>query len=297
MSVIKDADFIWGAWRARHSEASASPVGFARRLALCLDLGVNWIDHADIYDQGAVEALHGEALTHLDGPQRQRLRLITKCGIRFPSANQPDVRAYHYRSDAAWIRQQVEASLTRLGVGQIDLYLLHRPDYLMQVEETARALEDLQADGKISAFGASNFSPAQFERLDAAASGALAAHQVELSPLASEGLDNGIVDQALARDIPMLIWSPLAGGRLFDTGEATDRLRAALCAAADRAGGDDVAATALAWLKRLPGRIIPILGTMNEARLRTQVEQARRMTIDTQDWYAILEAGRGERAP
>lgn len=297
MTALTDTDFIWGAWRARQNAGTASPNGFARRLALALELEVNWIDHADIYDDGAVETLHGDACARLSHQDRDRLRIITKCGVRFPSAGQPGVRAHHYRSDAQYLRQQAEASLSRLRTDRLDLYLLHRPDYLMQADETARALEDLVTQGKIAAFGVSNFSTAQLDRLQSATVAPLAAHQIELSPLASAPLDDGRLDQARQRDMPLLIWSPLAGGQLFTDTPAAATLRAALKHGAETSGCTDIAAAALAWLKRLPGTIIPILGTMNETRLHDQITQARRIEMDAQTWYEILEAGRGQRVP
>lgn len=297
MTLFSETDFIWGAWRARQNADSATPAGFARRLELARSLGISWIDHADIYDDGAVESLHGEASQHLTPETRSGLRLITKCGIRFPSPNQADARLYHYRSDAAFIRSQAETSLKRLKADRIDLYLLHRPDYLMQSDETAAALEELVRSGKIASYGVSNFSATQFDRLQTSAARPLAAHQIELSPLASHALDNGVLDQALARKMPLLIWSPLAGGQLFSQDERAVHLRDKLQAAAERSDCTDIAAAALAWLKCLPGTIIPILGTMSEDRMRIQVEEARRIHLDAQDWYEILEAGRGERLP
>ncbi len=297
MTALAQTGFIWGAWRARQAQESADPAGFARLLALCLELDVDWIDHADIYDDGAVESLHGEAAGHLSASDRQRLKLISKCGVRFPATGQPGVRVHHYRSDADFLRTQAEASLKRLKTDRIDLFLLHRPDYLMQAEETARMLETLREEGKIAEFGVSNFTIHQIARLQSALDTPLAAHQIELSPLASDALDDGRLDTAAAAGMPVLIWSPLAGGGLFADTPHAAQLREALSAAAQASGCEDVAAAALAWLKRLPGQTIPILGTMRAERLKRQLEEARQIKMDPQDWYAVLEAGRGARVP
>lgn len=290
-------DLIWGAWRARHSDLTREPEGFARLLTLCLELGIDWIDHADIYDDGAVEDLHGKALQHLSATQRHSLRVITKCGVRFPSPGQPGVHTVHYRSDAGYIRQQAEASLKRLGVDQIDLYLLHRPDYLMQADETARALEDLHTAGKITAFGVSNFSIHQLERLRASSHLPLAAHQIEVSVGENSALDDGRLDQAARLKMPLLAWSPLAGGRLFSADGHFQRLRDRLAQTAQKMDADGIDEIALAWLKNLPARVQPILGTMQPDRLRRQVMAYRSLNLDRQDWYAILEAARGTQVP
>lgn len=298
MTSLENTDAIWGAWRARQADTTNAPQGFSGMLARCLERGVNWIDHADIYDDGAVESLHGEAIALLSPEQRNKLKLITKCGVRFPSEGQPGVRVVHYRSDAAYVRQQVEASLRRLAVEQVDLLLLHRPDYLMRADETARELEALYSEGKVAAYGVSNFSASQFERLAADCPQALAAHQIELSPLHSSPLDDGTFDQAQRLKTPVLAWSPLGGGRLFDKADAdAARVREALAQIGAAQGVDDVAAVALAWVKRCGERVIPILGTMNPDRFDSQIKGLRDLSLDPQDWYQILEAARGQQVP
>ncbi len=294
MTELKSTLAIWGAWRARLAPETQSETGYAGMLSRVLEQGLDWIDHADIYDDGAVESLHGAAADRLPAEARARLRVISKCGVRFPSAGQPGVRVCHYRSDADFIRQQAEASLARLKVEQIDLYLLHRPDYLMQAEETARALEELRAAGKIAAYGASNFSPSQFANLRSRARD-LSAHQIEFSALENTALDSGTIDQAREAGSVVLAWSPLGGGRLFDDadpvmqrlGPVLDRIAAEI--------GTDRAGIALKWVARTGA--VPILGTMKADRLNSQIASLRGPGMDVQHWYEILEAARGQRAP
>ena len=297
MTDLPNTRAIWGAMRARQSSETAQADGFAGMLSACLDLGLNWIDHADIYDDGAVERLHGEALALLPASRRSALRVITKCGVRFHSPHQPGVRLHHYRSDAAFVKNQAETSLRHLQCERIDLYLLHRPDYLMQADETARALEDLVAQGKIARYGVSNFSTHQVETLAAACSGALAANQIELSPLHTASLDDGTLDQARRRGMAALAWSPLGGSRLFSPEtEAERRTAAVLQRLAGEAGLDDPGIAALAWVARTGA--IPILGTCRIERLKSQVDGLDRLgAMDVQDWYEVLEAARGHRVP
>ena len=297
MTDLHETDAIWGAMRAHQSPETQDAAGFARMLSACLDLGMTWIDHADIYDDGAVESLHGQAAALLDTAQRQALRLITKCGVRFRSPGQAGVRLHHYRSDAAYIRQQAEASLKRLGAERIDLYLLHRPDYLMQAEETVRTLEALAAEGKIAAWGVSNFSAHQVDALAAVAGAAPAANQIEISPLHTPALDDGTIDQARARGMAVLAWSPLGGSRLFDPQNADEqRVHDTLIRLAGHYRTTDIGALALAWVRRTGA--IPILGTGRIERLESQLAGLRAAAdMDVQDWYEILEAARGRRVP
>lgn len=296
-SPFTDQPAIWGAMRARQSSDTDHPGGFARMLETCLDLGLSWIDHADIYDDGAVEKLHGAAAAALSASQRQSLRIITKCGVRFRSPQQPGVRLHHYRSDAAFVKSQAETSLRHLQCERIDLYLLHRPDYLMQADETARALEDLVTQGKIARYGVSNFSTHQVETLAAACSGALTANQIELSPLHTAPLDDGTLDQARRLGMAALAWSPLGGSRLFSPETAAEsRTAAVLQRLAGEAGLDDPGIAALAWVARTGA--IPILGTCRIERLKSQVDGLDRLgAMDVQDWYEVLEAARGHRVP
>jgi 6-dehydroglucose reductase len=297
MSDLQDAPAIWGTMRARQGRDTANANGFARMLEACLDLGVHWIDHADIYDDGQVEILHGEAAQALAPGARAQLRLITKCGVRFAAPRQPGVRLHHYRSDAAYLTRQAETSLQRLGVERIDLYLLHRPDYLMQAEETAKAMEALVESGKVVRFGVSNFSTFQVDALTARTDLKLAANQVELSPFHTAPLDNGQLDQARATDMALLAWSPLGGRRFLDgEDETARRLRHTLEAMAARCGGEPgLDSLALAWLRTIGA--IPILGTGRIDRLQRQVREMTALTLDAQDWYEILEAARGARVP
>lgn len=292
MSLFEGVDAVWGAWRALRSTDTGTAAGFAAMLETCLASEVHWVDHADIYSDGAVESLHGEACARLAPASAQALRIISKCGVRFPSAGQPGVRVQHYRSDAAYLVAQAESSLRRLRADSIDLYLLHRPDYLMRVEETAAALEQLVASGKIKAYGVSNFSPPQLDRLAVVAPD-IAAHQFELSPLATACLDNGLMDQVQTRAIPVLAWSPLAGGQLFREGP----LQAVLKRIGEDRGVADIAAVALSWVSGCGAGVVPIIGTTQPNRLVSQITGMRSLELDVQDWYEILQAGRGQPVP
>jgi len=287
--------WAWGAMRACEGADTSRPAGLARFLAQAHDAGAAWIDCADIYAGGASEALVGEALA-VDPGLRDRLKIIAKAGVVLPGLN--GVQTAHYRNDAAHLRGQLQASLKRLNLGQVDLFVVHRPDYLMDAEATADALDAMVADGLVKAVGVSNFSVWQTERLSRACGEPVAANQLEVSVLATDALDDGRLDQALAKRIQVFAWGPLAGGQLFDPGnEAAQRVRAVLAHLAGSDEADAIAGAALAWLARHPSHPVPILGSCRIERLSRQVEAMRTVEMSREDWYAVLEASRAVRAP
>ena len=117
-------------------------------LDAAIEVGVNFIDTADIYGGGSSETLLGELL----GSRRKDLLVATKVG--FPMGDSPHRRG----SSRRWIVNEVEASLKRLRTDWIDLYQLHGPDPETPVEETLGTLDDLVRQGKIRYHGHSNFA-------------------------------------------------------------------------------------------------------------------------------------------
>ena len=200
---------VAGTWRLHEQGWSAAER--LRWIERWADLGVTSFDHADIYGGYTVEALFGEALA-LRPALRERLQLVSKCGIRLPGHARGAARIKHYDSSAAHIRASVEHSLRALQTDRLDLLLLHRPDPLMDAAEVADAVAALQREGKILAFGVSNFGPQAFELLDAATP--LATNQIELHPLRREPLHDGTLDALQRRGRRPMVWSPLAGGYL-----------------------------------------------------------------------------------
>jgi predicted oxidoreductase len=229
--------------------------------------------------------------------------LASKCGIR--RCGEPDANApYRFDFSAEHIIGSCEGSLRRLGVEQIDLYQLHRPDYLMQPEEVAEAFCRLRRTGKVREFGVSNFRPSQAAALQKACPMRLTVHQVEISLLQRTCLDDGTLDQCLTERMTPLAWSPLAGGLLGDGARrllpAQQAYQAGLIAPAldrvARACGASRTAVALAWLLKHPSRIVPIVGSTEPTRIREALS-ADAIDLSREEWYELLEAARGERLP
>src|SRR5215469_740968 len=232
-----------------------------------LELGMTSFDHADLYGGYRAEGLFGEALKAAPG-LRKRMQLVTKCGVRFRTAEKP-YRINYYDTDAAYVRAQVEQSLRNFHTEQLDLVLIHRPDYLMDAAALADTFATLTREGKVAHWGVSNHSCSQFALLHQ--HHPLVTNQVELSPLQMAALDDGTLDQAQQLGARPMIWSPLAGGRLF-TGEDQQavRVRVEMSAIASRL---DISLTTLAfaWVLRHPSRPYPITGSGRIESLRESV--------------------------
>ena len=261
-----------------------------RWIEQALDLGITSFDHADIYGDYSAETLFGEALK-AQPALRARMQLVTKCGIRLCAA-QRRYRVNHYDSSAAYVRAQVEQSLRNLHTDELDLVLIHRPDYLMDAVALAETFAALTAEGKVKHWGVSNHSASQFALLHQHYP--LQTNQVELSPLQMDALDDGTLDQMQQLGLRPMIWSPLAGGRLF-SGDIEPALRAEMTAIAARY---EISLTtlAMAWVLRHPSKPHPITGTRRIEGLRDAVA-ALSVRLDAQDWYAIWTAGKGHPVP
>ena len=223
---------VWGAYRIANDPERREIAHIARMVDTCLDAGITTIDHADIYGGYRVEALFGEMLASRPD-LRNRIELVTKCGIALVSPARPDHHIKHYNSTPEHIRQSLENSLRNLKVDHIDLLLLHRPDPLLDAAEVAGVLETLVAEGKTRAVGVSNYTPSQFALLQSKLSIPLVANQIELSVSHTAPLHDGTLDDCQRLGVLPMAWSPLAGGRLFDPEKGNPRL----CRATDRSLG------------------------------------------------------------
>ncbi|WP_371824082.1 aldo/keto reductase family oxidoreductase [Hahella sp. HN01] len=251
-----------------------------------LDQGLKVFDHANIYGGGECERLFGLALQA--APElKEHVRLISKCDIVPPTEDGSSDFVKHYNTEAAYVMACVDDSLRRLQVDSIDCFLLHRPDPLMPVENTARVLEDLLMAGKIKSIGVSNFLPEHWRLLADHLNAPLLCNQIELSLLANQSLFDGTMD-ALRRDqVQTMAWSPLGGGGFSRVPALGDAL-----AAMSAQTGVSETGLALSWLKRIPGRPLPVLGSLREPRINDALAGVGHEMSRT-DWYALLEAARG----
>jgi predicted oxidoreductase len=285
---IEISPIAWGMWRFRGDDVNAAQ----SRVEAALDAGITLFDTADIYGPdngepfGAAEALLGRVLQQAPS-LRQRMVLATKGGIRM---------GVPYDSSAEYLRTAIDASLSRLGTEQVELWQVHRPDVLAHPQEVARALEEAHQVGKIAAIGVSNFSAAQTAALAHFLTVPLATQQPQFSPLFLEPAQDGVLDQAMVMDLTVLAWSPLGGGRLGHPNDERDRAVAALLDMKASEAGVNRAAAAYSWVMAHPAHPIPIAGTQNVNRIAT-IPQAFQVKWSRQEWYRVFETSFGKKLP
>jgi len=172
-----------------------------------LDLGITFLDTADMYGPHINEELVGQAIAG----RRDEVQLATKFGI----TRDPDDRKKRgLRGDADYVRQSLDGSLGRLGVDHIDLWYLHRADPATPIEETVGAMAEAVTAGKVRHLGLSEVAVDTLRR--ACEVHPIAALQSEWS-LWSRDIEDGIVPACRELGVGIVAYSPL--GRGFLTGQ------------------------------------------------------------------------------
>lgn len=275
---------VYGMWRLG-DDPDTSPARVQAKIEACLAQGITSMDQADIYGGYTAEGILGGALRAMPG-LRDRIEIVTKCGIIAPVGRHSGARVKHYDTSAAHITASVEASLREMATDRIDLLLIHRPDPLIDPWETGAALDGLVASGKVRAVGVSNFRPWDMRLLQSAMSQPLVTNQIELSLGCHDAFVNGDVAHLMEQKVPPLAWSPLAGGRLLAV--APEPLRRLLARLGDMAG-TDWSAVAIAWLLHHPARVLPVIGTNDPARI-AGASDALKVPMDRQTWFELYAA-------
>ena len=270
---------VYGMWRLG-DDADTSVDHIRNKISACLDQGITTMDQADIYGGYEAEEIMGSALT----PElRNKIEIVTKCDIVAPVGRYSDAKVKYYDTSRAHIMSSVDHSLRLMKIDHIDLLLIHRPDPLMDACETGAALDDLVSSGKVRAVGVSNFRPWDWELLQASMKTELVTNQIEISLLHHEPLTNGDIAFHQKNGQPLMAWSPLGGGALFDT--KLSGLHGALQKIATDQNVD-IAAVAVAWLLAHPSRILPVLGTNNLDRI-ARIGDAAQIQIDRETWFDL----------
>lgn len=282
---------IYGLWRHTNDQDISSQK-LQSKIEACLDQGISTFDQADIYGGYTSEALLGETLKQ--APYlRDSMQLITKCDIVAPIGLYSDKKVKHYDTSAQHINFSVERSLSQMAIEQIDLLLLHRPDPLMDAEETGRALDDLINSGKVKAIGVSNFRPWDIDLLQSCTKNKLLTNQIEISLTQNNALTNGDLAYMQQHDILPMAWSPLGGGELFKDSQSPLNQKL-ISLAKDFAV--QPAAIAIAWLLRHPAQILPIMGSNHMQRIK-QFSEALTVDLSREQWFELLQAATGHEVP
>ncbi len=212
---MKSSRLAYGCWRlagtANPEDVTAEHRAAGQRAVMAAyEAGYTLFDNADIYGRGEAESILGQVLKKVSG-MRERVIIATKCGIRSAGDPQPDSPG-RYDFSAEHILNACDQSLKRLGIETIDIYMLHRPDWLADPEEIASAFSKLKQAGKVRYFGVSNFRPTLVTALQVACPMPLVVHQVEISLAKLDVFPDGTLDQCLIERITPMAWSPLGGG-------------------------------------------------------------------------------------
>lgn len=273
---------------AQKSDAEIRDLYTAARSA-----GVTAFDHAGIYGGGhECERRYAQALA-LSPTERSEITLQTKTGISLEPAM--------YNHSYEHIVREVEESLRALRTEYLDVLLLHRPDALVEPEEVARAFDELEASGKVRAFGVSNHSPAQIELLKTTVRQPLTVNQVQFSlahaDLVAEGMTanaagpalTGVVDHARLTGMTLQAWSPLTGSRgSVLNAQAYPELNAELERLASEYGVSP-AAIAVSWITRHPAGFQVVLGSTNPSRF-TAAAAGADICLTREHWYRLYRA-------
>ena len=269
-----------------------------------IELGVTFIDTADVYGSGHNEVLVGRAIHD----RRERVQLATKFGIDRSSGD----GARQIRGDAAYVHAACDSSLLRLGVDVIDLYYLHRPPQNAEIEETVGAMGELVEAGKVRHLGLSEVNGELLRR--AYAVHPITAVQSEYS-LWTRDPETEVLDALRELGVGLVPYSPLGRGFLTGTvkpdsvgdkdfrghnprfaGEAGRANQAIADAVAQVAGrkGVSAAQVALAWVHgqgaRLGISLVPIPGTKRTRWLEQNVASTE-LALDADDLRVLDRLG------
>jgi predicted oxidoreductase len=275
---------IAGAWRWH----TVSPQTVDQLIHASLDEGITTFDHADIYGDHSNEEIFGNIIRG-NSSLRNKMELVTKCGIKFPSAKRPKTSVKHYDTSKEHIIWSAENSLKMLGTDRLDLLLIHRPDPLLDPEVVADAFGQLRAQGKVLHFGVSNFTSSQFELLQSNLSFPLVTNQIELSLTAHLPMFDGTLDTLMKHKVSPMAWSPLGGGQLMD-----QKFRHVFAKASQYNASENQ--MALAWLLRHPSKVFPVIGTTKPERIQESAG-VMNFSIDVQDWFDMLKVVQGKEMP
>jgi aryl-alcohol dehydrogenase-like predicted oxidoreductase len=264
-----------------------TPAGEAHRiLDAFIDAGHNFIDTADVYNDGGAEAVLRPWLA------RRRPDVVLTTKVRFPVS---DVAGAGLSPER--IRRACDASLRRMGIDEVDLYMIHAPDSGVDLEDTLEALDELVSAGKVRALGVSNF-PAWLlawavRTQDSEGWSPFVALEAQYS-LVERSAELDLLPFSIAAGLGVMPWAPLGGGfltgchspgaapeagsRLADAPDGAEealhrRATARNWSAADevrrvaREVGATVPQVAVAWLLHQPGVTSPILGPRTAGQL------------------------------
>lgn len=279
----KVSEAIYGFWRWT-DEGAPTTSQIEKTINLCLDLGINTFDHADVYGNLTIEEHFGKIIQSKSF-KREDIVLFSKCGIR----KSADGYLEYYDTSRDHIINSVNGSLKRLKTDYLDIFLLHHSDFLADPEETAGALAEVVKSGKVRHIGVANFSVFQHQLLASYLRIPIVTNHIELNLMNTSAIEDGRIDFIKQSFSKPLAWAPLAGGKILNgTDEKAVRLRAKLEDISKKYNAN-IEQTAVAWLMKLG--TLPIIGSLSESRIRNAAS-ASDVKLTREDWYEIYQVTR-----
>jgi len=281
----------WGQWGEKFTTQQ-----HLRLIEECLDYKITTFDHADIYGDYTAEEEFGNALKENPSLRRQ-MQIITKCGIRRFTPNRPGNKIHSYDTSKEYIIHAAENSLKNFNTDYLDVFLIHRPDPLMNPHEIAEAFTLLKQNGKVLHVGVSNFTLSQMDMMMTAFE--IEFNQVEISVINLEPFHNGTLDKCMQHKIRPMAWGALGSGKLYIENDENEIRNKRILAVAQLLG-EKYNATPdqilLAFLLKHPSEIIPIMGSTKINRLKSAYD-AVRINIEREEWFMLWRASMGHEVP
>ena len=275
----------WGAWGSNLSTKKVADL-----IVNSIEFGINTFDNADIYGGYTTEELFGNGLAE-SGIERERIKIISKFGIMYPSDKLP-IKVKHYDYSKGHIVKSIENSLKNLKTDYIDCVLLHRPSPLMDINEISDTINELLNSGKIKSFGVSNFSAQQIQVFEDKIK--IDCNQIQCSLNHLEPIYDGTLEYMQTKNIKPMAWKPLGDYYVKDN-DQNNRIRKKVKKFTKKYNCSETQIL-LAWLIKHPSNIIPVVGTTKIDRLKESIDSII-TDIELVDWFEILEASQGKRVP
>lgn len=284
-SKIIAGTMTWGIWGKKLDKNQMIDL-----MNSCIEIGITTFDHADIYGGYTTESDFGNAFSE-SKIKREDIQLISKCGIQLPTNNR-NTKIHHYDYSKSHIIWSAENSLRNLKTDYLDLFLLHRPSPLMQIDEIAEAIEKLKSEGKILDVGVSNFTPIQTDLIQTKTK--INYNQIEFSITHFEPMLDGSLDHMQLNKITPMCWSPM--GSVFKKNEDKSIRIKKLAAQLSMKYNVEIDVLLLAWILKHPAGILPVFGTANKTRI-ANLMKATEFQMELEDWFALWTASAGNPIP
>lgn len=239
-------------------------------------LGIEYLDTADIYGGYKMNAFLGRVLQQ-DASLTKHYKIIGKTGIRSDKQDGTTFKHYDYSGD--YIKSAVEQMCREFGIDQLEYLLLHRPSPLMNYAVIGKTLTQLQNEGVVKQVGVSNFNMEEIIALNQYAE--VTTNQIEFSPLCYEHYDNNVLTYLQTHKLGAQIWSPLAGGKVFEDSPLLKTLEKYA-----RQFQVSVEAIIYAFIHKLPVETAIILGTTKKERLDVVLE-LEQFELPLEAWFDI----------